>query len=304
MREHYLIVTAVVIGLAIIYGLFLFVRVVLPLRKMKKTAERFREGNFEKLEGSGGSRSYGMFSAGFNTMCDELNKSREREIALKNNEMEVYASLARELSDPLKGIKLNAELLRTKLLTEKGADADGYVLDKLENIYNRADQMGVVLDSLLSTALDGFGEFMVSCADTDSLALEDMLKKNDYRHLVSITNIPHVLIHIDESRMRQVIKCIIENSYRYANTQIDVGFLLTDDYLQMKIADHGGGVAEDEIGLITDRFYRSRKWADSSEEGSGLGLYIAKTLMENMDGHLGVANTGDGLCVTLLIKLS
>ena len=74
--------------------------------------------------------------------------------------------------------------------------------------------------------------------------------------------------------------------------------------MQMKITDRGPGVADDEIGLITNRFYRGRKQADGDIEGSGLGLYIAKTSMENMGGQLLVENTGSGLCVTLLIKLS
>lgn len=304
MRDHYMIVTAVVIGLAVLYGLYVHIRVMAPLKKIKKYADRIREGNFEKIPDADTSKAFGMFSESFETVYDELQKSREREIALKNNEMEVYSSLARELMKPVTGIKLTAELLRTKLLTDKEKESDEYIIDKLDNIYNRADQLGVVLNSLLSTALDGFGEFMVRCSDTESRVLEDMLKKFDYRHLIVMPNIPYVLIHIDERRMSQVLGNIIENAYKYANTDIDISFLLTDDYLQMKIADHGPGVPPDEIGLITGRFYRGRQWADSVEEGSGLGLYVAKTLMENMDGNLFVDNTPDGFCVTLLIKLS
>ncbi len=104
--------------------------------------------------------------------------------------------------------------------------------------------------------------------------------------------------------MRQVIGNIIDNCYKYAKTQIDVSFLLTDDFLRMNIEDHGPGVSPDEIGLITNRFYRGRRWAGSEEEGSGLGLFLAQKLMENMGGQLLVENTTTGFCVTLLIKLS
>ena len=304
MRDHFIIIAVIVACLAVLYGLYVHIRIMIPLKKIKKYADRIRGGNFEKLSESDTSKAFGMFSESFETMYDELQKSREREIALKNNEMEVFSSLAGQLMKPVTGIKLTAELLRTKLLTDKEHEADEYVLDKLDNIYNRADQLGVVLNSLLSTALDGFGEFMVRCADTESRVLEDMIKKYDYRHVITIPNIPYVLIHIDERRMSQVLGNIIENSYKYANTDIDISFLLTDDYLQMKIADHGPGVPPDEIGLITGKFYRGRQWAGSVEDGSGLGLYVAKTLMENMDGNLFVDNAADGLCVTLLIKLS
>ena len=61
-----------------------------------------------------------------------------------------------------------------------------------------------------------------------------------------------------------------------------------------------------ELDRIAGKFYRGRDWADSREEGSGLGLYIASTLMEKMDGELVPASggPGKGLTITLMIPLS
>ena len=63
----------------------------------------------------------------------------------------------------------------------------------------------------------------------------------------------------------------------------------------------GSGVPEDEIELITNKFYRGREHGD--KEGSGLGLYIARILMDKMGGELSVRSE-NGLCVTLLIPIS
>lgn len=299
----YVIIAVAAVAIAALICLYSYTRVIRPLRKMKKAANRISKGSFEKVAGEDDSKAYGMFSESFNTVYLELEKSRDREIALKNKELEVFADLSRKLTNPVTGVKLTAELLRTKLLTEKEKDPDGYIRDKLELIYNKSEQIGDTLNSLLSTALDGFGEFSVKCSATESRVLEDMVRKYDYRHVVSMSNLPFILINIDEHRMGQVVRNIIENSYKYANSVIDVSFLQTDDFLQMRIADHGPGVPADEIDLITNRFYRGRQWADSPEDGAGLGLFIAKTLMENMDGKLMVENTDDGFAVTLLIKL-
>ena len=275
MNDRYVIIIAIIAGLAVLlYSLFLFIRIINPLKKMNKD------------------------------LSEELEKSKKREIALMDKEKETFATVGRELSEPITGIKLTAELLRTRLITEKGTEADGYIVEKLEKIYDKADDTGIMLSSILSTALDDLGEYIVNCSDIESRVLEDMIRKYDYRHVVTMSVIPHVLIHIDAGRMSRVIGNIIENSYKYANTPIDISFLLTDDFLQMKIADHGPGVPEDEIGFITDRFFRGRAWVGSVEEGSGLGLFLAKTFMEKMDGNLYVDNTADGLCVTLLIRLS
>ena len=275
MNDRYVIIIAIIAGLAVLlYSLFLFIRIINPLKKMNKD------------------------------LSEELEKSKKREIALMDKEKETFATVGRELSEPITMIKLTAELLRTRLITEKGAEADGYTVEKLEKIYDKADDTGIMLGSILSTALDDLGEYIVNCSDIESRTLEDMIRKYDYRHVVTMSVIPHVLIHIDAGRMSRVIGNIIENSYKYANTPIDITFLLTDDFLQMKIADHGPGVPEDEINYVTDRFFRGRDWVDSVEEGSGLGLFLAKTFMEKMDGNLYVDNTTDGLCVTLLIRLS
>jgi signal transduction histidine kinase len=104
--------------------------------------------------------------------------------------------------------------------------------------------------------------------------------------------------------MSQVIGNIISNSYKYAGTSIDVSYKIEEEFLEMTIRDYGPGVPEDELSLIANKFYRGKQWADSKEEGSGLGLYIAKMLMEKMDGELLPESKGDGLSITLLIPLS
>ncbi|MBR1750399.1 MAG: response regulator [Ruminococcus sp.] len=71
----------------------------------------------------------------------------------------------------------------------------------------------------------------------------------------------------------------------------------------MRIGDQGQGVPSDEIELITNKFYRGKRWADSGTDGNGLGLYIAKMLMKKMNGDLTVENNG-GLVITLIIPLS
>ena len=303
MRNTGMIVLAVALAVAIIYVIYLYVRVIIPLRKMKKFSDRIKSGNFDTPDTTDTSKAFGMFSESFNVVYDELGKSRQRERRLKDKEREALAKVAKRLSEPLSSIKLSSELMRTMLVTKEGAEYV-YMLDKVTKIYDTADEMSIELNDILSTALDDLGEYITNCSDVESRILEDMVRKSDHRHVVTMTPIPYVLIHIDASRMRKVIENIIDNSYRYANSAIDVSFLQTDEYLQMKISDHGPGVPDDEIDLITERFYRGRQWADSVEKGEGLGLFIASVLMEKMDGKLYVENTGDGLCVTLLVRLS
>ena len=112
------------------------------------------------------------------------------------------------------------------------------------------------------------------------------------------------MLHIDAKRMQQVIGNIVGNSYKYANTPIDVAYAVSGDYLKMSLTDHGKGVPAEELDLITNKFYRGRAVQNSGTDGSGLGLYIASALMAKMNGELICSSKGGGLTVTLMMLLS
>ena len=304
---RYRILTGLIIfGLILLMGALIFGRyvdksIVIPFKNMKEFAGKVAEGNFdEPLEMDRGNM-FGAFTESFDIMREELSESRKREIALQKKERELVASLSHDLKTPITGIKLTTELLKAKTAATNDTSD---LINKLDNIYKKADQVDVLVSDLFSSTLDDLGEFKVNCIDTDAHILSEIVGKYDDKCLAVSEEIPDVLIHTDPKRLSQVIGNIISNSYKYAGTGIDIGYRLIDDYLEMVIKDHGPGVPEDEIDLITNKFYRGRQWAESNAEGSGLGLYIAKMLMEKMDGDIILKSPGDGLTVTLLLRLS
>lgn len=304
MQKYLYIAIAVLLCLFILLVAYTIVCLIIPIRRMKKYADAVAKGQFDAPLPPVGKRYFGMFSDGFNMMREEVAKTREREAATRQKGTELMAQLAKDLQSSVNGIRLTSELVRTRLLVRSNkTEDDKYAIEKLDSIFVKAEEIDDTLYDMLASAQEDLGQVMVVCSDVESQILADFLKKRDEMGRVVMTAIPDVLIHIDNRRMSQVIGNIISNSYKYANTSINVGFLLTDHYLQMKITDHGPGVPDDEIALITDKYYRGRMWADSTE-GRGLGLYTAAMLMEKMEGKLLVENTGEGLCVTLMIKLS
>ena len=173
-----------------------------------------------------------------------------------------------------------------------------------DNIYKKAEQMDFLVSDLFSYTLDDLSEFTVNCQDEESGVLSDIIKKNDDKGCIVESSIPSVLIHIDVKRLSQVIGNIIVNSFKYADTKIDVNYTIVKGYLEMQIKDYGPGVPEGELQLITNKFYRGKGAENTEKEGSGLGLYISKTLMEKMNGEMICKNQGDGFVVILLIPLS
>ena len=285
---------------ALLLGLYIQKNIIVPFKQMEDFAGKVAEGKLDEPLLMEENNMFGVFSESFDIMREELAGSRKREQTLQRKEKELVASLSHDLKTPITGIKLSAELLKAKL-TMQGIENLDQIAD---NIYKKADQMDLLVSDLFSYTLDDLSEFTVNCQDEESRVLGDIINKNDDKSFIIQSSIPSVIIHIDVKRLNQVIGNIIVNSYKYADTQIDVNYRIIEGYLEMQIRDYGPGVPEGELQLITNKFYRGKEVEDTKKEGSGLGLYISKTLMEKMNGELVCKSEGDGFTVILLIPLS
>lgn len=238
---------------------------------------------------------FGKFTGSFDIMREELKASRRRETALKLKEKELIASLSHDIKTPITGIKLLCELLNVK--TE-----DRYLLEKINGIHQKAEQINVLVSDLLTSSLDDLGEMNVECRDESSDILHQLVTEHDSRGYVHVAPVPECMISVDRIRLSQIIGNIISNSYKYADTAIDIGYRFRDNYLEMSIRDYGKGIPDEEISLVTNRFYRGSNAA--GKDSSGLGLYISSQLIEKMDGELICFSLEDGFQVMLLIVLS
>jgi signal transduction histidine kinase len=329
------IFSALIILVMISYGLYINRNIVIPFKRMKEFARNVAQGNLDEPIQMDKGNMFGAFSESFDIMREELSASKKRELELQKKERELVASLSHDLKTPVTGIKLAAELIQMRLAVKMGNDAVLADNDKQEQIINtdiknktentiggisvdeikllasdadgirqKAEQIDVLVSDLFTSTLDDLGEFKVNCQDESSDVLINIVKNYDDRSLVAMNDVPKVIINIDKNRMAQAVGNIISNSYKYADTKIDISYRLSEGYLEMEIKDHGPGVPSEELDLITNKFYRGKYWQETDKEGNGLGLYIAKTLMLKMNGDLVAESDGDGLSVTLIIPLS
>ena len=301
-KAFYRIVSvAAIISLTMLLSYVLFFcyinrNVIRPFQRMKKFAGVIAMGNLDEPLKMEQSNIFGILTESFDIMREELKAAREREIALKLKEKELVASLSHDLKTPVTGIKLQCEMLLVKV-------EDEYVKRKIENISSKTVEINTLLDDLLSSVLDDMGELKVSCSDMDSAILEKIVEEQDTRKYVVSEKVPACILCLDKKRMSQVIGNVIGNSYKYANTHIDVTYRFVDGFLEMKIRDHGEGVEEEELALLTNKFFRGTRNTEG-KEGSGLGLYISSELMKKMGGQLICEGEKDGFSVILMIPLA
>jgi Signal transduction histidine kinase len=229
-------------------------------------------------------------------MREELKASKQRETELKMKEKELVASLSHDLKTPVTGIRAICGVLSVKV-------QDEYVKAKVENIEQKTVEISTLLNDLLSSALDDLGEMNVNLTEELSDVLKTIVKEHDIYGKVNSGEIPECILKIDRNRMSQVIGNIINNSYKYANTKIDVSYSFNGSFLEMRIRDYGEGVNPEEIDFLTNKFYRGKK-NTAGKEGSGLGLYISNELMKKMNGQLICITDKEGFEVMLKIPLA
>lgn len=280
----------------VVFFRYVDLNIIKPFERLEKFAEIIAGGDLDEPLIMERSNIFGIFTESFDIMREELKASKEREIALKRKEKELVASLSHDLKTPVTGIKVMCEMLEVKV-------EDEYVRRKIRNISNKTTEINNLLEDLLSSALDDLGELKVSCSEVSAELLQGIVEEHDPRKSVRAGELPKCLLKMDTKRISQVIGNIITNSYKYADTYIDVSYAYKDHYLEMTIKDHGEGVKDEELELLTNKFFRGEK-NTANKEGSGLGLYISYELMKLMHGELICRNDTDGFAVILMIPLA
>jgi signal transduction histidine kinase len=142
----------------------------------------------------------------------------------------------------------------------------------------------------------------VSVVEFSSTALSQLIQSADYKKRIGQLQIPDCVLMGDTVRLGQVFDNIIGNSYKYADTKIDVTTDFNGATLLVAFRDFGAGVDSEEIPLLVSKFYRGKGTAEVN--GYGLGLYIAKHLLQEMGGDIQLSNADPGFTVQITLMLA
>lgn len=276
-------------------ALYLNHAVLRPFRRMKAFARHIALGDLDFPLPMDKNHVFGAFTESFDIMRDQLREARAKEAAASQSKKELVASLSHDIKTPVASIKLTSELL---LVTE----TDEKVKDKLQTIYQKSDQIDRLITNMLQASLEDLGHLTVTPAEVASLTLEEIIRDADYRLKAEPFSLPGCLLLVDPFRMEQIIGNIFNNAYKYADTAITITSEITEDGLRLEFMDYGKGVPEEELPLLTGKFYRGTN-SEQKADGSGLGLYISRNLMERMNGIIECRNRDDGFSVILYLPL-
>jgi len=234
---------------------------------------------------------------------------------------EFLAAVSHELRTPLTTIKTLTRLLLKKAMP--GEKSHRYLLDIASECDRQIDLVHNLLD--LSRIKAGGVEIELGQVDVEEVLHScekiEHVGASERGHRILIDAAPDLFVRADGGALRRVICTIIENAVKYTP---DNGLITLRAYPEspggsvlIEISDNGRGISENDLPHIFESFYRGRsssgsKSSDSEKEtvneealsGIGLGLYLARSLVEAMNGQINVVSRiRDGSTFTIRLPV-
>lgn len=220
-----------------------------PFRKLKGLAEHIAGGNLDIPLKMDRQNLFGAFTEAFDIMRFELKKARIAEAEANASKKELVAKLSHDIKTPTASIKAASEV--GAALTD-----DEKIRENYGQIIRKADQINTLVNNLFTATLEELRQLSVTPADMESRELTELLENADYLHRAHAPELPECLVYADKLRLQQVFDNIFANSYKYANTEIQIKICREETNLAVCIEDSGGGVPEEELPLLKEKFKR------------------------------------------------
>ncbi len=266
-----------------------------PFQKMERFARNIARGDLNVPLEMDHTNVFGAFTESFDLMREELKRARENERLANQSKKELVASLSHDIKTPVASIQAISELMLAFPRSSKEKI-------QLETIGQKAEQINQLVTNLFQATMEELEKLKVDTSELESRILCTYVAASDYNHLANLRAVPDCMIIADPLRIQQVIDNVIHNSYKYANTTIDISAFCEGDYLAVCFRDFGKGAASEELPLLFEKFYRGSN--AKNRNGAGLGLYLSRYFMEQMGGRISCENCEDGFQVTLYIRLA
>jgi len=214
-----------------------------------------------------------------------------REVARLKDEF--LGQVSHELRTPLTIIHGYSELLIDGML-----DDTEVIRQSADEIHASSELMLRLVDDLLDTSRLDAGRIELKPVSLDlanwliRLATGFGQATPSHRIVVDVCE-PLPRLTADPDRLGQVMHNLLSNAARYSatGTQIRVSADVLDDAIEIKVSDQGSGIAPEDCSRIFEKFYRGKHGATLAVRGTGLGLAVARQLVEAHGGNIGVRST-------------
>jgi histidine kinase len=295
VNESLLLAASAAMVAAVVVSLLVTRRVVAPVRQIMAASRRIAEGSYgERVELQGSPAPDEMdeldqLAVTFNQMADKL----ERTEAMRR---QLIGDVAHELRTPLSTIKGSVEGLMDGVLEPTQTN--------LIQIHREAERLQRLVADLQELSRVEAGAFALQprpvrveeLVATGANRLAGQFEEKGVRLQIKLgPDLPAVLA--DSDRIGQVLLNLLGNALQYtpSGRTVEVHARQQDRFVEIEIRDEGIGISAEHLPHIFTRFYRADRSRSRAGGGSGIGLTIAKHLVEASGGRIWASSPGAGM---------
>jgi two-component system, OmpR family, sensor histidine kinase BaeS len=282
---------------AVLLGFVLARTITTPLRELTAAIRAMARGRLNQALPVRSRDELGDLTVAFNQMSMDLARANDLR-------RQMTADIAHDLRTPLSVITGYLESLRDGVLKP--------TTERLTILYSEAQHLNHLVDDLRTLSLADANELPMNRQLAQPVALMERLAAV-YRHPAGQRNVTLNVecddalpdINIDVERMAQVVGNLVSNALRYTpeGGRITLSARRESAGVVLAVSDTGAGISPDVLPHVFERFYRGDKSRVQSSQESGLGLAIAKSIVDLHGGRISAASDGAGQGSTFSIQL-
>jgi len=284
--------------IATTYGVFVTATVTDGLRQLAGTAQQLAEGNLTARVQVNGRDEVARVADSFNEMAAQLQRAAQQQKELEALRRDLIAWTSHDLRTPLTGIRAMIETLHDGLVDDQ---------ETVQRYYRtiRADVMALntLIDDLFELAqLDAGGLVLdkspYDITDLISDTLESFQALAEQRHISLTGEVDKDMIPvlINAAKMSRALANLVSNALRYTphDGRVHVAVSRVSDGVQVTVQDSGPGFNSQDLPRIFEQFYRGEQARSRATGGAGLGLAIARGIVEAHNGRIWAENAPEG----------
>lgn len=280
-----------------------------PLQLLADASKKIKEKNLDFTIDYHADNELGKLCTAFSEMQEELKRSLTAQWKMEQERVEMMAALAHDLKSPLSII-----LAYSDALVEDNQEGNEELKKYLAVIQENAGKSASLIKQMqytselenremkLNTTTINIREFMEQKVQSYQLKAQ---QKSIVLVLSVDENVPDY-VEIDPEFLARILDNLLSNSLQYTHSdgRVEVRVNVESGQLCYIVSDTGCGFSKKDLKRAFDKFYRGDEARQTNGEHSGLGLYIVKQLVEQLNGSIQIGNSPTGgACVIFQHKL-